>query len=469
MSTWRGRVESKCGLGAGANDPARADAASAMGRRLRRKFILVAMGAVTAVLALIIAGINIVNYSHVCKTADARLDYILAGKGSIDWTDEPKADPGDGKDVAGSGGAAAGENGDDGAGINLEHVPIRHFEGMTAESPFDTRYFTVTISGGQVVDINTSRIAAVGTKRASHIASELHSKGWTSGFSGNYRYTATVQGDETTYVFVDCSRELASFHSFLGASVAISCIGWLAVLAIVTVASGAVIRPMAESYSKQKRFITDASHEIKTPLAVIDAANEVQEIESGESEWTRSIHEQVARLTALTERLVFLARMDEGSAGFTMAAIDLSKAVDKAAAPFESVAVSRGKRLSMSIASGVRAHADAAAVAQVVELLLDNATRYASEGSMIELSLRAVSRGAGKGAAELVVSNTVDELPQGDLDRLFDRFYRADVSRSSKTGGSGVGLSVVRAIAEAHGGSAAVFGHDHQIAFIVRL
>lgn len=469
MSTWWQRVKSKCGFGADANDPARADAASAMGRRLRRKFILVAMGAVTAVLALIIAGINIVNYSHVCKTADARLDYILAGKGSIDWTDEPKTDPGDGKDVAGNGGAAAGENGDDGAGINLEHVPVRHFEGMTAESPFDTRYFTVSIAGGQVVDINTARIAAVGTKRASRIASELHSKGWTSGFSGNYRYTATVQGEETTYVFVDCSRELASFHSFLGASVAISCIGWLAVLAIVTVASGAVIRPMVESYSKQKRFITDASHEIKTPLAVIDAANEVQEIESGESEWTQSIHEQVARLTALTERLVFLARMDEGSAGFTMAAIDLSEAVDKAAAPFESVAVSRGKRLSTSIASGVRAHADAAAVAQVVELLLDNATRYASEGSVIELSLRAVSRGAGKGAAELVVSNAVDELPEGDLDRLFDRFYRADVSRSSKTGGSGVGLSVVRAIAEAHGGSAAVSGHDHQITFTVRL
>ena len=469
VSTWWQRVKSKCGFDADANDPARADAASAMGRRLRRKFILVAMGAVTAVLALIIAGINIVNYSHVCKTADARLDYILAGKGSIDWADEPKIVPGDGKDVAGSGGAAAGENGDDGAGINLEHVPIRHFEGMTAESPFDTRYFTVTISGGQVADVNIARIAAVGTKRASRIASELYSKGWTSGFSGNYRYTATVQGDETTYVFVDCSRELASFHSFLGASVAISCIGWLAVLAIVAVASGVVIRPMVESYSKQKRFITDASHEIKTPLAVIDAANEVQEIESGESEWTQSIHEQVARLTALTERLVFLARMDEGSAGFTMAAIDLSEAVDKAAAPFESVAVSRGKRLSMSIASGVRVHADAAAVAQVVELLLDNATRYASEGSVIELSLRAVSRGAGKGAAELVVTNAVDGLPEGDLDRLFDRFYRADVSRSSKTGGSGVGLSVVRAIAEAHGGTAAVFGHDHQITFTVRL
>lgn len=438
---------------AASSSKGRANSVGALGRRLRRKFILVAMGAVTVVLTLIIAGINIVNYSHVCKMADARLDYILAGKDGIDWGDESKAEPANGKDA-----------GDSQAGVR-----IRHFEGMTAESPFDTRYFTVTIDAGQVADVNTARIAAVGAKRAASIAARLHAKGWTSGFSGNYRYTTDVQDDEITYVFVDCSRELASFHSFLSASVAISCIGWLAVLAIVTVASGAVIRPMVESYSKQKRFITDASHEIKTPLAVIDAANEVQEIESGESEWTQSIHEQVARLTALTERLVFLARMDEGSAGFTMASIDLSEAVDKAAAPFESVAVSCGKRLSMSVATGVRAHADAAAVTQVVELLLDNATRYASEGSVIELSLRAVSRGAGKGSAELVVSNAVDELPEGDLDRLFDRFYRADVSRSSKTGGSGVGLSVVRAIAEAHGGSASVCGHGNQITFTVRL
>lgn len=438
---------------AASSSKGRANSVDALGRRLRRKFILVAMGAVTVVLTLIIAGINIVNYSHVCKMADARLDYILAGKDGIDWGDESKAEPANGKDA-----------GDSQAGVR-----IRHFEGMTAESPFDTRYFTVTIDAGQVADVNTARIAAVGAKRAASIAARLHAKGWTSGFSGNYRYTTDVQDDEITYVFVDCSRELASFHSFLSASVAISCIGWLAVLAIVTVASGAVIRPMVESYSKQKRFITDASHEIKTPLAVIDAANEVQEIESGESEWTQSIHEQVARLTALTERLVFLARMDEGSAGFTMTSIDLSEAVDKAAAPFESVAVSRGKRLSMSVATGVRAHADAAAVTQVVELLLDNATRYASEGSVIELSLRAVSRGAGKGSAELVVSNAVDELPEGDLDRLFDRFYRADVSRSSKTGGSGVGLSVVRAIAEAHGGSASVCGHGNQITFTVRL
>ena len=204
---------------AASSSTGRANSVDALGRRLRRKFILVAMGAVTVVLTLIIAGINIVNYSHVCKMADARLDYILTGKGSIDWEDESRTDSGNGGDTS-TGMVADGDR----AGAR-----VGHFEGMTAESPFDTRYFTVTLVEGQVVDVNTARIAAVGAKRAARIAMGLDSKGLTSGFSGNYRYTTTAQGEKTTYVFVDCSRELASFHSFLNASVAISCIGWLAV------------------------------------------------------------------------------------------------------------------------------------------------------------------------------------------------------------------------------------------------
>ena len=421
-------------------------AADELGYRLRRKFILVAMGAVTVVLTLIVAGINVVNYVHVCKSADTRLDYIVtSGQFSSD-------DPGD---AAGNPSPKDARN----------HDPGKHFEGMTPESPFDTRFFTVSFEGGQVADVNTARIAAIGAKRARAYAVELYSRGRTSGFISNYRYTVTAQDGVTTYVFVDCSRELSSFHSFLGASIGISCIGWLGVLVLVVVFSGAVIRPVVESYDKQKRFITDASHEIKTPLAVIDADVEVQEIENGETEWTKSIHEQVARLTALTERLVFLARMDEGAAGFSMSPVDLSACVRDAAEPFTSVAISRNKRLSMSIAEGVRARVDVAAVSQVVELLLDNATRYASDGSVIEIALRAVPRGQ----AELTVSNAVDELPAGDLDRLFDRFYRADASRNSATGGSGVGLSVVRAIAEAHGGTATVKGGDGQITFTVRL
>lgn len=446
-------------------------------RRLRRKFILTAMASVAVVLALIMVCVNVVNYRHICKTADARLSYVIAGGGAHAVE---AADGGTAGDDASQGGVAeradnasevglavAGSVADkkDDPGKGAADAGGKHFDGMTAESPFDTRYFTVSLNDGNVVDVDTTCIAAIDAERAERYATKLYKRGRTSGFVANYRFVATKDGEDTLYVFVDCTRELSNFHSFLDASIAISVIGLLAVLVLVWAFSGAAIKPMVESYQKQKRFITDASHEIKTPLAVIDAANEVQEIESGESEWTQSIHEQVARLTSLTERLVFLARMDEGAAAFTMSSVDLSAVVAEAAEPFESVAVSRGKHLSLDIAEGVHARADAAAIAQVVELLLDNATRYASDGSVIELTLRA----AGRGHAKLTTTNAVDALPEGDLDRLFDRFYRADTSRNSKTGGSGVGLSVVRAIAEAHGGTATATGKDGQITFTIRI
>lgn len=421
-------------------------------RKLRREFIVIAMAAVSVVLALIILGINVVNYVHVCNTADTRLSFVVANAAAIKSGQE----------------SSAGESGADGSadeGQQPSKMAKRRFEGMTPESPFDTRFFTVTLVDGEVADVDIANIAAVDAERAERFATKLCNKGRTSGFYGNYRFAVSSDGEALTYTFVDCTRELSSFHSFLSASIGISLIGLLAVLLLVWAFSGAAIKPMVESYAKQKRFITDASHEIKTPLAVIDAANEVQEIEAGESEWTQSIHEQVARLTALTERLVFLARMDEGAAGFSMSAVDLSPVVREAAEPFGSVAAARDKRLALDIAEGVKVRADAAAIAQVVELLLDNATRYASEGSTIALSLRA----HGRNQAVLVAENDVDELPTGDLDRLFDRFYRADVSRNSKTGGSGVGLSVVRAIAEAHGGAATVAGRNRHITFTVRI
>ncbi len=344
---------------------------------------------------------------------------------------------------------------------------------LNAEEPYSIRYFTVTVnSDGVVLDVDTSFTASVSESDATAYAAKVYRKNArkTNGFYGSYRYLCVsmsevdVSSDNTMCIFLDCSREMSNFQSFLTASIAIGVLGWLAVLVLVVVLSRFAIKPVVESYEKQKRFITDASHEIKTPLAVIDAAIQVQEIESGESEWTQSIHDQVARLTALTERLVFLARMDEGAAGFTKADVDLSELVDKTSEPFSSVALSRGKRLSRSIASGLTCKGDKAALAQVVELLLDNATRYASDGSVIELALAAGEHGG----ACLAVTNAVDDLPSIDLDRLFDRFYRADTSRNSKTGGSGVGLSVAKAIVEAHGGTIKATGAGDQITFTVR-
>lgn len=431
--------------------------------RLRRKFVLVAMISVTLVLAGMIAAINVANYGNVCSRADERLELLVQGGGAF---------PLDGRDGAAE--ARRGAARLPGTRDGIVHSP---------EAPFETRYFTVVLdTQGDAVSVDTGQIAAVTEEDAVEYARDLAKRGSASGFRGVHRFVAvdtanagasTSDGDadaaaadgDTMYIFLDCTRDLDSFMAFLRMSIAVSALGWLLVFALVVALSRFAVKPIVEGYEKQKRFITDASHEIKTPLAVIQASNEVLEIEHGEDEWTRSIGDQVSRLGALTERLVFLARMDEGFSTLEMGDVSLSDVVDATVELYRPVAESRGKRLSADIAPDVVCRGDRVALSQLMELLLDNATRYAAAGSVVVVRLSQKGR-----QRDIEVSNACEIMPQGDLDRLFERFYRDDASRSSQTGGSGVGLSVVRAIAEAHGGTAraARRGGD-TIVFTVRL
>ena len=443
-----------------------------MEKRLRRKFVLVAMLSVTFALALILVVINAVNYRSVCQASDERTEAIVQNGGSF---------PGN----AGTDGTQTGqEETSDASVLILENLSTlypgasgvsdrvfyfdkRAADIMDKEAPYDTRYFTVVLDdGGTVAQVDVNHVAATTAQDACAYALRVSTSGAKRGFYGTYRYRVVDIDDGSLYVFVDCTRDLSNFEAFMGASAAIGVAAWLLVLILVVIFSRAAVRPMVESYRKQQRFITDASHEIKTPLAVIGAANDVLEIEAGESEWTQSIAAQIARLKSLTERLVFLARMDEGATQLEKTDLDLAELVEYASEPFCAVAESRGKRLARDMDAGVHVQGDISALSQVVELLLDNATRYASDGSEIELALKRRSRGG----ATLQVTNTVDTMPKGDLNRLFDRFYRADTSRNSQTGGSGVGLSVAQAIVEAHDGNIRAQALDaHTIRFTVTL
>ncbi len=443
-----------------------------MEKRLRRKFVLVAMLSVAAALALILVVINAVNYRSVCRMSDDRIEAIIENGGSF---------PGVSSADGGQGGQ---EDASDASVVILEELSASYIgtsgifdrsfgldkraaDIMDKEAPYDTRYFTVIVgSDGAVAGVDVNHVAATTARDACAYALQVSASGAKRGFYGAYRYRVVDTDEGSLYVFVDCSRDLSNFEAFLGASAAIGVGAWLLVFVLMVIFSRVAVRPIVESYRKQQRFITDASHEIKTPLAVIGAANDVLEIEAGESEWTQSIAAQVTRLKSLTERLVFLARMDEGATQFEKTDLDLSELVEYASEPFCAVAESRGKKLVRTIEAGLHVQGDISALSQVVELLLDNATRYASDGSEIELALKKRSRGG----VTLQVSNAVDAMPEGDLGRLFDRFYRADTSRNSQTGGSGVGLSVAQAIVEAHGGSIRAQALDaHTICFAVTL
>ena len=248
-------------------------------------------------------------------------------------------------------------------------------------------------------------------------------------------------------IFVDCSRELDNFYVLLQASFLLSFLGSSMVLILVLFFSKRVFRPVAASYEKQKQFITDAGHELKTPLTIIDANTEVLEMMEGENEWTVSIRKQVKRLTRLTQQMVALTRMEEGSGEEEMCILCLSQVIQEAAEPFCQVAENEGKNLSIFVEPRIQGKGNEMQLYQLVSLLLDNALKYSLPESSINLSFRK----KGKRAA-LVISNETDMVSKGNLDILFERFYRTDASRNSETGGAGIGLSVARAIVQRHRG-----------------
>lgn len=395
-------------------------------KKLRIKFISVAMGAVALVLALLLGCINLVNYMNVIDAADQRLDVLEAYNGTFPYDNT----------ILGS---------------------FFRYK-FSAEAPFDSRYFTVNINEKEkVASVDVGHIASVDTEAAAQLAYSLYQKHKTEGFTSSFRYRAVSTDNGILYIFLDCGRELNTFTNFLRATLAASAVGLVLVFVFVCLFSKAAIKPTAEAYEKQKRFITDAGHEIKTPLAIIGAANDVIELDNGESEWTDSIRNQIKRLTSLTEKLVMLSKMDESSEKTVKSPFSLSDAAAETVESFSAVAAAKNKTLDSDIEQNVTYTGDENAIRQLIGLLTDNALKYSNENGTVKVSLRQ----SGK-KCEIKVFNTVDGIDPGDHREFFERFYRADSSRNVKTGGHGIGLSVAAAITAAHKGKLTAYAPDGQ-------
>ena len=412
-------------------------------KKLRIKFVLVTMLATMVVLVAIIGGININNWVSVNKNADRILTMLIENGGSFPKKPEPPRQENKQDD----------ENKEKGADRKDDmHAP----DGMSPEAPYETRYFTVTLdSSGNVVATNIENIAAIDEDQAALYAQTLFSKGKREGKTDNYKYTVTtLENEEKMYIILDCTRDFNNFFDFLKASCLISLAGYIVVFVLVILLSGAVIKPVAETYKKQKQFITDANHELKTPLTVIDADCELMEYTYGESEWTKGIKEQVTKLTELTNKLVFLSRTDEETK-VVMSEFSLSEVAQEATEPYKAVCKSKNKKFNVDIQEGVSCVGDVKMTRELIELLLDNAVKYSDDDGNIEFCLTHAAKGG-----KMVVSNTTDGVPQGNLDVLFERFYRPDSSRNSQTGGHGIGLSVAQAIVQQQKGKISAYSPD---------
>ena len=272
----------------------------------------------------------------------------------------------------------------------------------------------------------------------------------------DYRYTTYTVGNEIHIIFLDYGREMTSFRSFLFTSMGVSVVGLMAVLFLLIFLSGRIVKPFSENYEKQKRFITDAGHELKTPLTIIDADAEVLEMDIGENEWLRDIQTQTKRLAQLTNCLILLSRMEEQPRTERIE-FPISDLVEETVETFQALAKTRNKNLSANVQPMLSMSGDEKAVRQLITILLDNAIKYANDGGKIEITLK-----KQKNMIYLSAFNTVESISKENIMHLFDRFYRVDQSRNSQTGGYGLGLSIASAIVNAHKGKITASTEDEK-------
>ena len=403
-------------------------------RKLRIKFISASMLSLAVVLFVLIGGINAMSYQKVVSGADAILSVLASNQGMFPQKASQAEDEPPKKELP--------QNG------TLDNGTL-HKRGFSDETPYESRFFSVLLDeNGQVLSTDTGKIAAVDQTTAVEYAQEVWTSGRNSGFWEQYRFLRSTENGGVRLIFLDCGRSLSSSKTVLLASVSISLLGLLAVLVLLMILSRRIVTPAAESYEKQRRFITDAGHEIKTPLTIIGADADLLELECGESEWLSDIKRQVTRLTGLTNDLIYLSRMDEERPQLQRVEFSLSDVTEDVVQSFQGPIKSQEKALQMDIQPLLSFHGDEKAIRQLVSILMDNAVKYSPEGGRIAVRLEQESR-----SLKLSVSNTtVHPVEKDQLNRLFDRFYRMDQSRNSSTGGYGLGMSIARSIVAVYKG-----------------
>ncbi len=415
-------------------------------KKLHRKFILLATLAVCIIVVVALSVINGILYLAMKDDIHSMLTYISDNGGSVSEQRRP---------------------------VNQGWFTDGNWADDTPEFTYQTRYFSILLdSDGTAKVINVNHIAAFTAKEAVQVAISAVHTGLREGFfkkdRASYAYYIS-ENDSGDYlvVIMDCTRDLYAINAFLKYSALFGLLCILLFVCIVTVLSKRAIRPFVQNMENQKRFITNASHELKTPVAIISANAEAMELINGKNEWTGNILNQVKRLSLLINDMVLLSKIGESSAkDVVLQDTDLSLAVCNGAAGFRQMIQDQGKTLDVDVKESLHAMAEPKLFGEIVSILLDNATKYCDDKGNIKVTLQ--SKKNGKGAI-LSVSNTYKEGKGVDYDQFFERFYRGDTSHNSQKAGYGIGLSMARDMTKLMKGSMAVSYKGETITFSVML
>lgn len=321
-----------------------------------------------------------------------------------------------------------------------------------------TRTFLIWLDAeGQLLRLDNG-MPGVTESRAGELAREAAEENRDRGWVSDYRYRRIAGEGETLYVFVDGSLNRSVSNRLLFTAFLVLLGSAALILALTVLFSKRVVRPVADSYEKQKQFITDANHELKTPLTLILSNLDIVESEFGKSEWLDDIRSEGERMGLLINQMVTLSRMDESENRLLSARFDLSDLVADTVAEFRPLADERGLSLWVKLGPGLPYRGDQELIRRLVAILMDNAVKYCDPDGTIRVEL------FRRRHPVLLVENDYAAVDSLQLDRLFDRFYRADKARTF-SGSFGVGLSIARSILRSHHGSISACRREGIIGF----
>ena len=388
-----------------------------MFRKLKIRFILLASAAIVCILLTMIAVLNSVRFLQNNGEIQAVLNILSANNGDFPSVEETAE--------------------------SLQNDRI------TIDTIYQYRYFSVVYNEDKTLySSNLDHLSNLSKEQALSYANKVIKDSRSSGVfkvgSQFYSYQITQDSKTKRYLLVvlDSTNYLESRNDFFWLSIQLCFYSFIFFVLVVSGFSNFAIRPYIKNYENQKRFITNAGHELKTPLAIISANTELQELMTGENEWTESTKDQVKRLSNLINQMVVLARLEE-QPDVTLVDVNFSEVVKKVAGNFKSVIEKAGKKYEIKLQEDIHVKATEDELYELVSILIDNACKYCDEDGQIFVTLTKAKRGK---RARLTVANSYADGKNVDYSRFFDRFYREDESHNQKQPGYGIGLSMAESL-----------------------
>lgn len=384
-----------------------------MEKKLRKKFIYFSVGIIFVVLMAIVGFINISNIVTIKDRSDTLLKILIENDGEF----SKRIDKSD-----------------------IEELKNK----LNLKINFSNRFFTVkTDEQKNVITVNTVDLYVVNTTKAIDYAQKALNSGKAKGYIDNFKYKIKNTDYGILIAFIDLSTDLDTFYYTLKNSFLISFVVLLSVFIISFFLSKKVVAPMIKAYEKQKSFITDASHELKTPLAIINTNTDIIEMENGENKWTLGIHKQVIRLNELIANLISLAKLEEEE--IQKNNFSFSNLVEEVCNDYAQICKNENKKFVLEIEKNIHLTADEKLIRKLITILIENSVKYSKPDTEIKVKLEKQNK-----KIVFSVQNEAEDLEIKNYNELFERFYRKENSRNRKTGGYGIGLSIAQSIAIKH-------------------